>query len=299
MDFKISIAGFTEEGKISSSSISRNYIFDMDFQQMAEFHRMTEDPVYTKERNNFLTVYMYDEGTDKPVEVELPLGMLCIVGPSNSGKTTIIRELASQLNEDVIRFHEPEYPALLSPKLLIKEINDFIFQDISDSKFRKVMLIDSFKFFAYNSDSHSAAISGGVSTSLFTDLTNLSLLAATFGKTIIVVLNFIAEDDRSRGNILNGLIGSTGGYISTGSRGIKGDKFRFTYEARTNQSKRTEHPYYIKADFSNTDLATSKSNKSTISTDLESDTGVANRIRLHNSNHADYASIFKRFAKED
>lgn len=170
------------------------------------------------------------DAEDKKRTLVLPEGLVTIIGPSGTGKTMIAKYIAQELNCEYVRFHEPETPALVSPNLMIAKLEDFIYGP------SKAIVVDSFRFFAYNADSRAAAMSGGISASLFSDLTTLSIIAASLGKTIIVVLNFLSQSSNNRDTILNAVQGATSGYISTDSIAEVG---HFDYALRTDENKRT------------------------------------------------------------
>lgn len=123
--------------------------------------------------------------------VELAYGVTAIFGVSNSGKSELSKYLAYQLNVPVFRFSEPEIPSVMEPHILISEIEKFLQSE------EQVMIIDSFRFFIYNTAQKSAAGKGGVNTKLYSDLTALSVTAAFRRKSIIVVLNPMSDDDSS------------------------------------------------------------------------------------------------------
>lgn len=170
------------------------------------------------------------DAEDKKRTLVLPEGLITIIGPSGTGKTMIAKYIAQELNCEYVRFHEPETPALVSPNLMIAKLEDFIYGP------SKAIVVDSFRFFAYNADSRAAAMSGGISASLFSDLTTLSIIAASLGKTIVVVLNFLSQSSNNKDTILNAVQGATSGYISTDSIAEVG---HFDYALRTDENKRT------------------------------------------------------------
>lgn len=163
---------------------------------------------------------------------ELPAGVSVIAGPSNSGKSLICEYLAKECNTGVLYFHEPDNRAILSVKAIIDYIEGFLRSD------HDILIIDSFRFFAYNADSKASAISGGISSTLFTELTALSMISEQLKKRIIVVLNFVSENEKNRSTIANALIGSVNGVVMT--EGVDGKSIRFSYQARTRQNMRRE-----------------------------------------------------------
>jgi SpoVK/Ycf46/Vps4 family AAA+-type ATPase len=244
----IIISGYSRKGPVKDSPVSS--IYDLNGDEQLSFYEYTKQEEFVSRRSKLPKIEVIENLDDRSrLELELPRGMVCITGPSNAGKSTIAKKLGDMLNAPVIRFHEPEYPAMISVTAMISLLEDWLYDvSVIDGKNPDVLIVDSFKFFAYNSDTHSAAVSGGISTKLFTELTNLSLICDSLGKTLIVVLNFISEREDNRLSIMNGLIGSVSGYISLThkSMSVEAGYIEFLYEARTSQSKRKATSYLIR-----------------------------------------------------
>lgn len=151
-----------------------------------------------------------DGGTE--TSIELAYGLTAIFGVSNSGKSELSKYLAYQLNLPVFRFSEPEIPSVMEPHILVSEIERFLKSE------DPVMIIDSFRFFIYNTAQKSAAGKGGVNTKLYSDLTALSVAAAFRKKVIIVVLNPMSDDDSSE-IVFKALEGSIAGLFRAKSYG--------------------------------------------------------------------------------
>lgn len=188
---------------------------------------------------------------DEKVNLEIAPGITAIFGASNSGKTAVLRHIANELKKDVVVFHEPELPVLLSVKSLVDEIHSFLNGD------EEVMLVDSFRFFIYNSNAKAAAMSGGISASFFTELTNLSIIAASLNKKLVVNVNFLSESDKVTDVVWNALVGSVAG---VGMTSIVGSRVIFDYQARTLSSMRQKKMYQLPA-LSNTESMQTKKDK--------------------------------------
>lgn len=175
-----------------------------------------------------ISVTMLDVENNQNVQLDIIDGLTVIYGPSNSGKTSLLNFLHKNCGGVKIQFHEPERESLMSPGSLIRSIEDFLF-----SSDKHLLLIDSLRFFVYNSDSKAAAVSGGISASLFTELTNLSLIASKLKKKIVVIVNFLSQSDKNLDVIANSLLGSTAAIMEMSN--VLGS---FRYSGRDAFSKR-------------------------------------------------------------
>lgn len=221
-NLRLKISGYTSD---SISEVGPDVVFSDSLSFKAN--------AFLAEKSNHIPIknqITITDAEDKKRTLVLPEGLITIIGPSGTGKTMIAKYIAQELGCEYVRFHEPETPALVSPNLMIAKLEDFIYGT------SKAIVIDSFRFFAYNADSRAAAMSGGISASLFSDLTTLSIIAASLGKTIIVVLNFLSQSSNNKDTILNAVQGATSGYLSTDSIAEVG---HFDYALRTDENKRT------------------------------------------------------------
>lgn len=188
---------------------------------------------------------------DNKVDIDFPFGVVVINGASNSGKSLISKYLEESLGAKIIAFHEPIPESLSSPASLIRMLHEFMLSE------ERCLIVDSFRYFAYNSNARSAAMAGGITTSLFTDLTDLSIFLMNLKKTLFIVMNFISSDgsdDKKREVIWNSLVGATSGVIQTTSKlddidlSKEEDAHRlisFDYMARTSNNGRTRRNYSL------------------------------------------------------
>lgn len=155
---------------------------------------------------------MFQDSQDDQVQFDIPDGVTVIFGPSNSGKTSVANYLFDHIpgQKTLVRFHEPDLPVTIDVHSTLDRIWKSLIDDSTD-----VIIVDSFKFFAYNGGSRSAAMAGGISPVLFTELTNLSIIASAFGKSLIIILNFLSDSDKSSEIVKNAAIGSVSGVILT------------------------------------------------------------------------------------
>lgn len=182
-----------------------------------------------------LSIDMHDTTTTNKVNIPLPAGLIGLYGPSGTGKTHLLQYILNKVENPLfVRFNEPELPIThFSPNDVVATIEDFLDGD------SLVGGIDSFRFWIYNTLGKSAAGKGGVSTGLYSDLTQLSNALAMKGKTLIVIINPMSPDADSRATVLNALDGSLAGVIEAISYG------KFSYKARTSENMRTNKTYSV------------------------------------------------------
>lgn len=180
-------------------------------------------------------ISMYDTTGSENIELPLPAGLIGLYGPSGTGKTHLLQYIMSKINNPLfIRFNEPELPIThFTPNETIKCFEEFLESD------QKFCGIDSGRFWVYNSLGKSAAGKGGISTGLYSDLTQLSNALAMKGKTMIMIINPMSPDADSRAAVLNALDGSLAGVIEAISYG------KFSYKARTTENMRNNKTYTV------------------------------------------------------
>jgi hypothetical protein len=174
----------------------------------------------------------------------LPIGVTVVFGKSGTGKSHLMEFLANKLGFDIVRFSEPEIPCYLNPNSVIKEIEEFL-----EDKTRTIFGMDSFRFWVFNSKKRGAAAKGGINTSIYSDLTALSVVASMLNKTILVVLNPMSDDDSVLSTVTQALEGSVSGVIRTRAYG------EFSFVARTEENNRKMETYVVDFEVSSTTKA--------------------------------------------
>lgn len=174
-------------------------------------------------------------------KLQLPPGVTIIIGRSGSGKTKLALERMTALNESVIyaRHGEPldqrfvkalmNNPEASGIMLLPFEVDvanaiaGFLFQDGSD-----VMIIDSLRYLFYAGGG--ATGKGGVNMTLFADISYLDVVANQRGKSLVVIINPLTDDDSSYKSIIEAAKGSVSALIDV----ISTTSIRYTsrYEER-------------------------------------------------------------------
>lgn len=247
LEFKIFIGGYGAD-KDSDEAGAKTKLVSGDIVKWAQ----NEASMHNRVGNGFgfgfepvttSTISLYDTTSSEAINLPLPAGLIGLYGPSGTGKTHLLQYILGKVDNPLfIRFNEPELPIThFSANDVIKTIEDFLDGDAL------IGGIDSFRFFVYNSLGKSAAGKGGVSTGLYSDLTQLSNALAMKGKTLIVIINPMSPDTDSRSAVLNALDGSLAGVIEAISYG------KFTYKARTTENMRTNKTYAI--EFNNGSIA--------------------------------------------
>lgn len=163
--------------------------------------------------------------------IKLPVGLTVIFGRTNTGKSLLVDHLSTKLNVPIVRFCEPELPALLNPHKVIKKIEEFLESD------SKIFLLDSLRFWIFRDKTDSSALKGGINSGLFIDLTALSLVAAYHDKSIVAVINPMTDDATVLEMMAHNTEGSTAAVIQTRSPG------EFSFVARTFDNLRTKVNY--------------------------------------------------------
>lgn len=163
------------------------------------------------------------------VDAALVPGVTVVYGPSGSGKTLFTQYLARKEKAFFIRFQEPEMPAITS---ITGFINALVAALVGD---KEIIVVDSFRFLLYNSNAKAAAMSGGINSTFFTELTGLHLIAAALNKKLVIVANFLSESSNNADIINNAISGSVGGYFHTLA---SGSELLLEYNSRSPMSQR-------------------------------------------------------------
>lgn len=225
-----------------------------------------------------LQVQVYKDGAR--YKLDLPKGVIVIMGPSNSGKSLIANALREQLGGTKIGFHEPDSWTIMNPANAIAALENFMISPAA------ACVLDSGRFFLYNSDRKAAAVTGGISTSLFTDITNLSNVARAHGKTVIMVLNFLSQTPDSKASMLNAMIGAASGVIDTNNISDVGF---FHFSGRTEQNKRQETLFSIELEDRQASGSNDDSSDHTNSAAISAIFDIASR-----KSHSDILSALKQ-----
>lgn len=160
--------------------------------------------------------------------IELPPGVTMIIGKSGSGKTKLALERMTALNPNVfyVRYGEPldrrfVQQLLLDPTvsrvdLLPFEVDvatgiaEFLFSDQAE-----VLIIDSLRYLFYAGGGSTGK--GGVNMTLFADISFLDNVANLRGKSLVVIINPLTDDDASYKAIVEAAKGSVSALIDVQS----------------------------------------------------------------------------------
>lgn len=174
-------------------------------------------------------------------KLQLPPGVTIIIGRSGSGKTKLALERMTALNENVIyarhgepldqRFvkslmNEPEKSGIMLLPFEVDVANaiaGFLFQDGSD-----VMIVDSLRYLFYAGGG--ATGKGGVNMTLFADISYLDVVANQRGKSLVVIINPLTDDDASYKSIIEAAKGSVSALIDVTS--VTNIRYTSRYEER-------------------------------------------------------------------
>lgn len=199
------------------------------------------DVSYLSEKHQFLTDVPTTLKLSPKHSIELPPGVTMIIGKSGSGKTKLALERMTALNPTVsyVRYGEPldrrfvqqltktkelSRVDLLSFEVdVAAEIADFLFHEDKDA-----LIIDSLRYLFYAGGG--ATGKGGVNMTLFADISFLDNVANLRGKSLVVIINPLTDDDASYRSIVEAAKGSVSALIDVQST----TSIRFTsrYEER-------------------------------------------------------------------
>lgn len=167
-------------------------------------------------------VLLKDDNKGDEFKVKVTSGVNIIIGASNSGKSTLTRTIASQLQIGVVNYSECTIPAVPNRESLAKVINDFIKSD------RAMLIIDSMSEFVY-ARGREAATTGGTSTEFLSLLTTLSSHLIMINKALIITLNTYAISSEA---LFDSYLGRVPTIFHLISRG------KLTYSTRVNFASR-------------------------------------------------------------
>jgi len=178
--------------------------------------------------------------------LKLPPGVTMIIGRSGSGKTALALSRMNALNDNTIyaRFGEPldrrfalELATVGADEglflhqheaKLAEQIARFLFADDLS-----VMIIDSLRYLVYAGGG--ATGKGGVNMSLFADISFLDVVAARRGKSLVIIINPLTDDDAAYKNIVEAAVGSVAALIDVESP----NRIKYTSRFNADRSFRT------------------------------------------------------------
>lgn len=111
----------------------------------------------------------------------IPSGIVMVVGPADVGKTPLAMHIAERTGGLLIRHGEP------FPRYTITR-EELAMQILEAAQHTNVIVVDSLKDLAR--DSTGAAMSDGLNSGFFTMMSQWSSLFASYGKSLIVPVNF-------------------------------------------------------------------------------------------------------------
>lgn len=186
--------------------------------------KAVSDVSYIAEDQQILTDMTNELVLSTKHKIELPPGVTMIIGKSGSGKTKLALERMTALNKkvDYVRFGEPldrRFVQLLTKSkdesrvdLLSHEVDvanaiaEFLMDDT-----RQVLIIDSLRYLFYAGGG--ATGKGGVNMTLFADISFLDNVANLRGKSLVVIINPLTDDDASYKSIIEAAKGSVSALI--------------------------------------------------------------------------------------
>lgn len=209
---------------------------ESDFCSSSSFDVLMSDEERKKGIEKSLTWAGYDVAIPKGTFPIYP-GLGVIYGASGAGKTQLLDFVYQALKESnigaqKIMFNEPDLlvtsksAAIVSEDELLYKVAEFIASD------DEILFIDSIRTFIFSS-SGGATGKGGIDMTLYTKLTELSILAQRLGKSINVVFNPISADEAVVKNIKEAVKGSVESIYF-----IESDKGTLHIESRNHAAKR-------------------------------------------------------------
>lgn len=200
---------------------------------------------YLSEKHQLLVDVTNEAKLSPRHTLQLPPGITILIGKSGAGKTKLALDRINRLNArtSYVRFGEPldKYfvrmldiePAESRVELLQFEVDvaarmaSFLFNDTED-----VLIVDSLRYLFFASGG--ATGKGGVNMTLFTDLSFLDNVANLRGKSLVLVINPLTDDDQAYKTILEVATGSVSALIDVQSTTAM--RFTSRYNDRDYQS---------------------------------------------------------------
>lgn len=155
--------------------------------------------------------------------VELPTGVVVVMGMSGSGKTRLTRDFmfANNARSKFVTYGEPVLQnfARYYPGADVAEFEPMLATILAsylcDSAI-DLIILDSLRYLFYGASSGSTG-KGGVDMGLFTNLTFLDNVASALGKTVIVIINPLTDDPAVFKFYEEAAMGAVAGVISMAS----------------------------------------------------------------------------------
>lgn len=116
----------------------------------------------------------------------VPTGLVLFVGPADVGKTPLAMHVADRLGGVLVKHGEP-FPGFTITR------EELAMQVLEAAQMSDVIVVDSLKDLAR--DSSGAAMSDGLNSGFFTMMSQWSALFASYGKSLVVPVNFATSRD--------------------------------------------------------------------------------------------------------
>lgn len=142
----------------------------------------------------------------------LPTGLFLFVGPANSGKTPTVSHICGYIDgADPVEWGEP-FPSSYQTR---EELAMLILERAATSN---VVVLDSLKNLARASGGSS--MSDGIDSAFFTMLSNWSATFASYGKTLVVPVNFASTRDDAIRSAVQSIKSNATAYAEYTSKGV-------------------------------------------------------------------------------
>lgn len=157
------------------------------------------------------------EGKSGPA-LTLPTGLTIVMGKSGSGKTALTLGRLAANNESVtyVRYAEPLDDAMFVTRLTNQrvysatsepDVIEYLLNHLfSEPDTTDVFVLDSIRYLVFAPGG--ATGKGGVNMTLFTQLTHLDIVASLLGKSVVVVVNPLSDDQASYDLMIESALGS-------------------------------------------------------------------------------------------
>lgn len=216
------LAKLLQDANVPDLAIKLSRVYEFDSKPAGPTFRAVR-PLH---ENSFLASSLHqwhDTGhrvpLSKKTSIELPPGVTIIMGRAGSGKTKLaLGRMATGDAASYIRFGEPldKYFAVSqaagvalfaqSEVALANVIANFLFADETH-----VLIVDSLRYLMFGGSG--ATGKGGVNMTLFSDLSFLDTVAATRGKSLVIVINPMTDSAEAYSQLLEVAAGSVAAIV--------------------------------------------------------------------------------------